>query len=146
MNSIAYTREYRAVIEAAAKSGAPLDQQERQDLGFTHCESGAILGRAWNLPAAIVSVIEWHHDWEQAPKRDALIALVHMADILCRMRGLGYGYEEWRAVELAAEPGWAELGKECPRLSSMDLVRFTLDMDTYVAQVTEMVEAVFGTS
>ena len=28
-------------------------------------------------------------------------------------------------------------------LPEMDLARFTLDVDTYVAQVTEMVEAVF---
>jgi putative nucleotidyltransferase with HDIG domain len=144
VNSIAYTKEYRAVIEAAAKSGEALDRQERQNLGFTHGESGSILARSWKLPAAIVDVIEWHHDLEQAPKREALIALVHLGDLLCRMRGLGYGYEEWRGVELAAEPGWAELAEECPRLSSMDLVRFTLDLDTHVARVTEMVEAVFG--
>ena len=146
VNSIAYTKEYRAVIAAAAKSGTPLDQQERQDLGFTHSESGSILGRSWKLPAAIVDVIEWHHDLEGAPKRDALIALVHLGDLLCRMRGLGYGYEEWRGVDLAADPAWSELARECPRLSSMDLVRFTLDMDTYVVRVTDMVEAVFGVS
>jgi len=78
VNSIAYTKEYRAVIEAAAKSGEALDRQERQNLGFTHGESGIILARSWKLPAAIVDVIEWHHDLEQAPKRDALIALVHL--------------------------------------------------------------------
>ena len=144
VNSIAYTKEYRAVVEAAAKSGTPLDQQERLDLGFTHSESGGILGRSWKLPPAIVDVIEWHHNLQATTKGIALIALVHLADLLCRMRGLGYGYEEWRAVELAAEPGWAELAEECPRLSSMDLARFTLDMDTYVARVSEMVEAVFG--
>jgi len=67
VNSLAYTDEYRTVLAEAFQSGRPLDEQEKQTLEFTHCESGVILGKTWQLPEAICEVIEWHHDIEHAP-------------------------------------------------------------------------------
>ena len=144
VNSMAYTAEYRLVIEKAVEGGVALDQQEHKDLGFTHSQSGTILATAWQLPHDIVEVIEWHHDVEHAPEGKPLIALVHLGDLLCRLRGLGYGYDEWRGIDFAAEPAWTTLSKHCPRLASMDLVRFTLDMDMYVVRVSELVDTVFA--
>ena len=60
-------------------------------------------------------------------RRQSLIAITHLADLLCRVRNLGYGYEEWRAVDLATDPGWIDLAEHCPKLSSIDLARFTMD-------------------
>jgi HD-like signal output (HDOD) protein len=144
VNSMAYTTEYRQVIEKAVQGNVPLDQQEMQDLGFTHSQSGSFLGRAWQLPPDVVEVIEWHHAVEQAANESPLVALVHLGDLLCRLRGLGYGYDEWLSVEFASEPAWGLLSKHCPRLATMDLMRFTLDMDTYVVRVCELVDSVFA--
>lgn len=144
VNSFAYTGEYAAVIDAASKSGTPLDLQEETLLGFTHCESGGILARAWRLPPGVIEAIECHHHLEHAKEEVGLVALIHLADLLCRYCGLGYGYDEWRSVDLAADPAWVHLAKTCPRLASMDLVRFTLDMEGSVARVNEVVETVFA--
>ena len=46
VNSLAYTDEYRLVIARAAASGRPLEEQEQETMGFTHCDSGAILAHA----------------------------------------------------------------------------------------------------
>jgi HD-like signal output (HDOD) protein len=144
VNSLAYNDEYRTVLAEAVQNGRPLDEQEKLTLGFTHCESGVILAKTWQLPDAVCEVIEWHHDMEHAPSNNPLIALVHLGDLLCRLRGLGYGYDEWRAIDLAADPAWHELARHCPKLASIDLARFTLDLDAYVVRITKLVDTIFS--
>jgi len=144
VNSLAYPDEYGKVLEAAQEKGTPLVEQEMHDLGFTHCESGSILGSMWQLPRAVNEVIAYHHDVSKAPVENPVVALVHIADTLCRLRELGHGYEEWRSVDLAADPAWEDLGKCCPQLLKMDLARFTMDLDAFVPQVQALVETVFA--
>ncbi len=144
VNSLAYTEEYRDVIARARERGVPLAEQEMSDLGFTHAESGSILGKAWQLPSAVIEVIAFHHDVEQAPVDRPLVALVNIGDLLCRYRGLGYGYDEWRSLDLLLDPAWRQLTKHVPRLASMDLARFTMDLDAFLPQVQQLVSTVFG--
>jgi len=144
VNSLAYTEEYRVVLAAAVESGRPLDEQEQETLGFRHSESGAILAKTWQLPPAIAEVIEWHHAVAHGPEGNPLIAIVHLGDLLCRLRGLGYGYEEWRAIDLPADPAWIELAKHLPKIASIDLARFTLDLDAYVVRITTLVDGIFS--
>jgi HD-like signal output (HDOD) protein len=144
VNSLAYPEEYAAVLTTAARRAVPLEEQEIQDLGFTHCESGSILGSIWKLPRTVNQVIAFHHDPAKAPAEDYVVALVHIADVLCRMRGLGHGYDEFRSVDLAADPAWEQLSKCCPQLGKMDLARFTMDLDAYVPHVQALVESVFA--
>jgi len=146
VNSLAYTKEYREVLARAVDTGRPLVEQEQETLGFTHCDSGAILANTWQLPGTITEVIEWHHDVENSPSTNALIGIVHLGDLLCRMRGLGYGYGEWRAVDLEADPAWIALAKHCPKLKNMDLARFTMDLDSYVVRITKLVDTIFSPS
>lgn len=144
VNSLLCTEEYRHVFEAAAQTGMALHEAERDQLGFTHCESGKILAETWQISAPIVEVIEFHHHIELAPAGNSLVALVHLSDLLCRLRGLGYGYNEWRGVDLTADPAWDILAVSCPRLATMDVARFTMDLDAVVEKVTELVDAVFA--
>jgi len=144
VNSLAYTEEYHGVIANARERGVPLAEQEMNDLGFTHAESGAILGKMWQLPPAVIEVIALHHDVERAPVDHPLVALVHIADLLCRYRGLGYGYDEWRSLDLLVDPAWPLLAHYVPRLANMDLARFTMDLDAFLPQVQQLVAAVFG--
>jgi putative nucleotidyltransferase with HDIG domain len=144
VNSLAFTDQYREVITKAVEAGRPLDEQEEETLGFTHCQSGVILAKAWALPQTIRDVIEWHHTTTLAPAGNPLIAITHLADLLCRVRNLGYGYEEWRVVDLATDPGWIDLGEHCPKLAAMDLARFTMDLDAYVVRITKLVDTIFS--
>jgi HD-like signal output (HDOD) protein len=145
VNSLVCTEQYRKVIDAATDAGCALDEVELNQLGFTHCESGKILAEMWNIPAPVVEVIEFHHQVDAAPE-NSLVALIHLTDLLCRMRGLGYGYDEWRAVDLTADPAWKVLSATCPRLrlGTVDIARFTMDLDGVVEKVSELVDAVFA--
>lgn len=144
VNSLAYAEEFRAVLAAAVESGRPLDELEQEMLGFTHCDSGVILAKTWQLPPAIAEVIEWHHDVTRGPQGNALIAIVHLGDLLCRLCGLGYGYEEWRAIDLQADAAWIELARHLPKIANIDLARFTLDLDDYVVRITTLVDEIFS--
>jgi hypothetical protein len=60
------------------------------------------------------------------------------------VRNLGYGYEEWRVVDLATDPGWIDLSEHCPKLATIDLARFTMDLDAYVVRITKLVDTIFS--
>jgi hypothetical protein len=72
-----------------------------------------------------------------------VIAITHLCDLLGRLRGLGYGYEEWRAIDLTADPARMVLGNHCHRLATIDPSRLTLDLDTYLAKGTALVNTIF---
>jgi putative nucleotidyltransferase with HDIG domain len=144
VNSLAYADEFRAVLATAVPNGRPLAEQEETMLGFTHSDSGAILAKTWKLPGDIVEVVQRHHDVEHAPRGNPLVAITHLCDLLCRLRDLGYGYQEWRAIDLAADPVWVALADHFPKLATMDLARFTLDLDAYVLRITALVDTIFS--
>jgi hypothetical protein len=73
-----------------------------------------------------------------------LACLVHLSDLLCRVRYLGYGYEEIMGVELGGDAAWQTLIRTYPALEHMDLVRFTLDIDGAMEQIVATVDSVFG--
>ena len=113
-------------------------------MGFTHCESGMALAEKWKMADDIVEVIAHHHAIERSQKAQPLVALVHLSDLLCRMRGLGYGYYERRMVDLIADPAWTILLKEHRDLEGVDLARFTFELDEGVQEIHALVSTVFG--
>ena len=75
-----------------------------------------------------------------------LVCLVHLGDLLCRVRNLGYGYNEILAVELAEDPAWKHLVPAYPAFAEVDLVRFTLDIDGSMEEIAALVDSVFAPS
>jgi len=146
VNCIAFPREFEMALRCAAAEGISLEKAELATMGFTHQETGYALAEKWNLGDDIAEVIAHHHALDQAPNPSPLVALVHLSDLLCRVRGMGYGYDEQRKVDLVNEPGWQILLRSSGDLSGMDLFRFTLELDDAVTEVTELVAAVFGSA
>jgi hypothetical protein len=72
-----------------------------------------------------------------------LVALVQLADLLCRMRGFNYGYIEERQVNLLEESGFAVLAQHCPSLREFDWARLTFEMDSYMDDVHSLVRAIY---
>src|SRR5262249_37268116 len=122
----------------------PMCEVEQKVLGFTHCESGRVLADTWNLPEDVANSIEFHHSADEAPDSVELVCTVHLADLLCRLRGLGYGYYEAREFDLASEAAWRLLVERHPQVSELDLARFTFELDEHAVHVQEMVDSIFG--
>jgi len=146
VNCLVFSTEFGTAMERACHEEIPLYEAERAVMGFTHCETGQALAEKWKLGDDIVEVIADHHAVEQSHQAQPLVALVHLSDLLCRMRGLGYGYYECHKVDLVSDPAWAILLKEHRDLEGIDLVRFTFELDEAVEEIQAMVSMVFGST
>lgn len=144
-NAMAFPKEFHLALEEAVVQHLPLDTAEQTTLGFTHAESGAILAELWRLPPHCCDVIRFHHDVSSAPAggHTPYIALVSLADLLCRVRDMGYGYPEFLRVEFAAHPGWELLTSQYKELEKLDLVRFTFEVSDAVSEVSPVVNLIF---
>jgi len=144
VNRMVAPDEFRASVERAVAEQIPLEEAEQATMGFTHCETGRILAEAWKIPADLADAIELHHTIGDPNRGGPLIAMVHLSDLLCRLRDLGYGYYEPRQVDFANEPGWLYLAIHFPGLAELDLARFTFSLDEYAREVGELVATVFA--
>jgi HD-like signal output (HDOD) protein len=146
VNSVLNTVEFRECLRLSAASGCPLHFSEQRTLGFTHEDSGRLLCKRWGLSEELVEVAGRHHQVESMFTAGPLVCLVHLGDLLCRVRNLGYGYNEILAVELAEDPAWKHLVPAYPAFAEVDLVRFTLDIDGSMEEIAALVDSVFAPS
>jgi HD-like signal output (HDOD) protein len=144
VNSFLYTEDFRECLRRAAEQHLAIHVIEEQILGFTHCETGQMLCEHWGLPKELVDAARCHHDISLLPTAGPLACLVHLSDLLCRVRYLGYGYDEIMGVDLGGDAAWQILVTTYPALENMDLVRFTLDIDGAMDQIVTTVDSVFG--
>jgi putative nucleotidyltransferase with HDIG domain len=143
VNTVTCTEEYRRTMQYAQEKRIRLDESEQECLGFTHTQSGAILAQQWKFSPDVTAVIEFHHQVAKSAIARPLVALVHLSDLLCRLRDLGYGYYEAIGVDLAGDDAWSVLLESCPALAKMDLARLTMDIDGAMDEITAVVDAVF---
>ena len=136
-------REFQAALQLAEEKKIALDEAEKETFGFTHCDTGKIVGERWRLMPDLVSVIGYHHCINNAPSHRDLVALVSLSDLLCRMSGIGYGYVEEREVSFVEEPGFTVLIEECPKLQTFDWARFTFELEDYMEEVHRLVGAFY---
>jgi HD-like signal output (HDOD) protein len=143
VNMLACTEDFRRCIQTAREGHTALHRSEAEYLGFTHCQSGKMLAEQWHFSGDVTEVIEFHHDVMAAPTGGPLVSLVHLSDLLCRLRDLGYGYYEAMGVDLAGDAAWAKLVEHHPELAKMDLARLTMDIDGSMEEIVALVDAVF---
>jgi len=136
-------KEFRIAYELAKAEGIPLHEAEQRSLGFTHCESGRLLAEKWELATDLIDVVTLHHSPEKPSEHAGLVALVHIADLLCRMSGLNYGYAEQREVNLFEDSGFGLLALNCPSLRGLDWARLTFELDSYMDEVHTLVRAIY---
>lgn len=144
VNSVLYTENFRKCLQLAAEQHLPLDVVEEEVLGFTHADSGQLLLEHWGLPQEMADAAGSHHNMASLDSAGALTCLVHLSDLLCRVRYMGYSYDETMGVELGGDAAWQILVTSYPQLGDMDLFRFTLDIDGAMEQIVATVDAVFG--
>lgn len=85
------------IKEIMASDGLSFNEAEYMVLGIDHAEVAGELLSAWNLPDNVVAAARWHHSPRQADKEhQALVDLVHVADVLCINVGWGMGEDGLR--------------------------------------------------
>ncbi len=88
-----FVAEDLAAIRLTAEKGIPFQMAEREVLGTDHAEIGGMLMERWSFPPQFVSAVRWHHEPDSAEHPSTLIDIVHVANVLCLMLGIGAGIE-----------------------------------------------------
>jgi len=78
-------------IERAASGGVTFEAAENIVLGTNHADIGADILCQWSLPSNIVNAVRWHHNPDSAEHSDLMLDIVHVANVLCLMIGIGVG-------------------------------------------------------
>ncbi len=135
--------EFRESFELAKAEAIPLHEAEQRTLGFTHCDSGRLLAERWGLAADLTEVVTHHHAPENATQHQDLVAVVHIADLLCRMSGLNYGYVEERQLTLYEDAGFTFLAGNSTSLKYFDWARLTFELEAYLEEVHSLVRTIY---
>jgi putative nucleotidyltransferase with HDIG domain len=94
--------EYAEIMARVQDQHTSFVEAEREVLGFTHADIGARLGQNWSLPEPIVRCIRHHHDPDALPQPDLLVDLVHLADAIGLLTGIGCGEADGLAYAVRA--------------------------------------------
>jgi len=84
-----FDEDFTGVIRLVKEKEILIRDAELQLLGFDHAEVGGIVADKWGLPGALTKVIRFHHNPPRANESMRMVAIVHLADVLCRAIGLG---------------------------------------------------------
>lgn len=79
---------------------------EKEYMSSDHCQAGVWLGEKMGLPKPYLEVMQLHHKPENAKKNLLLIALVHLADLFAKERGIGMGEDVTATTPIATSFAW----------------------------------------
>lgn len=86
-----FSEDFGKVIDHVKKNDCLFLEAEKAILPYTHASVGGLLMEKWNLPKAMVEVVELHHTPEATTLEQPICAIVNMADICTRALCLGFG-------------------------------------------------------
>ena len=97
-------------VKIAVKRDIPIAEAEQETLGITHGDVGSHLVQRWDLPEIFIKVTRAHNSLSVEDKQyEKSVALVHMANILCRILKVGSSGDTWSNPE-ALSSAFRELG------------------------------------
>lgn len=89
-----YMKEaYESVLVRLEQEGESFLNVEQEILGFDHAQVGGKIAEKWNLPPDLVETITYHHNPEKAFIDPLLTSVVHVANALVMMMGIGLGLD-----------------------------------------------------
>lgn len=109
---LALAMRFPAAVAAVGARERETDQPrleiERELLGLTHAEVGAMVARHWHFPPEVVIAIEQHHaPQDSGTDRPGLGDIVHVADAIAH--GLDLGHQPWQWIPTVAVHCWSRL-------------------------------------
>jgi len=143
INLVAFPSESSACLRRAAAEHKALHEVEFGSMGFTHCDSGSLVAEMWRLPHHLGEVIRYHHDVQQSKLHPELVALVSIADLLCRANDLGYGYCEKRLPDALKAIEWEVLAAKSAKLAQLGPAHLVRELNKHAKMIQKHVKSVF---
>jgi putative nucleotidyltransferase with HDIG domain len=78
-------------IETAVSQGISFEMAEKIVLGTNHADVGARILTKWLLPPEIVNAVQFHHAPESSEMHSSMLDIVHAANFISMMIGIGGG-------------------------------------------------------
>lgn len=82
---------FEEINKLVRNHGLSFAEAEQKVIGIDHAELGAMVADKWKFSSNIVDIIRNHHQPEKSLKNKFETAVVHLADIICMMMGVGVG-------------------------------------------------------
>jgi len=124
------------IRKAAFDGKISFERAEEAVLGIDHAEAGAVLLESWNCPAEIAAVARWHHRPDEAPEGGNAIRLVHIADAISMMQGIGAGSDGLNYRMSDATVGCLKLTDETVELVAYRMVSELTEMRNVLCKVS----------
>lgn len=83
--------QFNQVMEKSEKDKIPFNKAEQDVLGFGHPQVGGRIIKKWNLPSSLVEAVQYHHQPDKTETHKTLTYIVHLADAISCMLGVGLG-------------------------------------------------------
>ncbi len=83
--------QFQQVAKKAEDNNIPFNIVEQEVLGFGHPQVGGRVIKKWNLPSSLVEAVQYHHQPNKAETNKTLTYIVHFADAISCMLGIGLG-------------------------------------------------------
>ncbi len=84
-----FPEEFEEIVALVEKEEMLYTSAEERVLGLTHEEIGYMLITKWNLPLNLGDSIRYHHKPSKAKTNSKLAAIVHFADYMTQVTGIG---------------------------------------------------------
>jgi HD-like signal output (HDOD) protein len=85
-----YQEHYEVALKESKEKGITIFEAEKTLFSDPHSNVGLWLSEKWRFPKNLIEVIAYHHSPTMAKTAPMETAVVHMADILVRARGVGF--------------------------------------------------------
>ncbi len=118
---------------------------EKNYVGIDHGPAGAWVGEKMRLSAPYLDVMQYHHSPEKAQTNFLLVALVHLADLFAKERGIQLGNPEPDNPPLSSSFGWALIQEHHKAFIDVDLndfiCSFNFELDRRWEEISRLLPA-----
>ncbi|HZK55485.1 MAG TPA: HDOD domain-containing protein [Desulfosporosinus sp.] len=83
------------LLEKVTSANLSYVELEEKIIGFNHATVGGFLAKSWNLPEDLVQSISWHHAPSSAQHHDELASVIHVANGIASLLGIGGGVDSF---------------------------------------------------
>jgi len=112
---------------------------ERDFCGITHAEIGGRLLNSWMFPQEITGAVASHHGIREHGDDELMVALVHLADIICTLKGISPTREySFLPIDRAMLPQIYNLKKD---FCSQDIVHLMAQLDLEIEKQSSFLQA-----
>ncbi len=122
-----FPRKFLEIQKRCSQERISMFESEDKALGVTHAEVGYWLAEKWHLPDSLKEAISYHHTPYKAEKDPSLASIVHVGNILCKMKKIGWGGDD--IVPLIDNYAWSILKHMKADLNETDIEKFSYDLE-----------------